>query len=179
MKQSRTSHKRYFNIIDRVMEARHRINTLGEEHLLHVFGVGSPLAGLLFFLAGADSIESISWIMNAKYFLVYQDKIGARKVSEKTTMCTTNVKWDEYCCSCPICENKELSEIESLMKKSGNKGFQNRDMHNAYVYQQIAFEAKDALRENRLIEFCKEKLGNNRFFKGILAYTLKKLDKLC
>ncbi len=177
MKQSSTSHTRYFNIIDRVMEARKQLNTLNEEHLLHVFGVGSPLAGLLFLLAGADSIESISWIMNAKYFLVYQDKIGARKVSHQTTMCTTSVKWDEYNCFCPICRNKTLKEIEQLMKMGGNEGFMNRAMHNAYVYQQILLEAKYAINEHRLIEMCVDKLGNHRFFKGILKYALKKLEK--
>ncbi|MHA1212524.1 MAG: hypothetical protein ACTSSH_08690, partial [Candidatus Heimdallarchaeota archaeon] len=164
-------------IIDRVMEARHQLDTLDKNKLLHVFGVGSPLAGLLFLLAGADSIESISWIMNAKYFLVYQDKIGARKVSEKTTMCTTSVKWDEYCCNCPICIGKSLADIEAKMKMGGNEGFKNRAMHNAYVYQDILIEAKDALKENRLIDLCKEKLGTHRFFKGILKYTLKKLEK--
>ncbi|NHJ33603.1 MAG: tRNA-guanine transglycosylase [Asgard group archaeon] len=177
MKQSSTSHTRYFNIIDRVMEARKQLNSINEELLLHVFGVGSPLAGLLFLLAGADSIESISWIMNAKYFLVYQDKIGARKVSKQTTMCTTSVKWDEYNCFCPICRNKTLKEIEQLMKMGGNEGFKNRAMHNAYVYQQILLEAKLAINEHRLIEMCKEKLGNHRFFKGILKYALEKVEK--
>ncbi|NHJ84284.1 MAG: tRNA-guanine transglycosylase [Asgard group archaeon] len=177
MKQSYTSHTRYFNIIDRVIAARKQLNTLDENRLLHVFGVGSPLAGLIFLLSGADSIESISWIMNAKYFLVYQDKIGARKVSKKTTMCTTSVKWDEYCCTCPICSGKDLEVIEALMKIGGNEGFKNRAMHNAFVYQRILGEAKEALKENRLIDFCKEKLGKHRFFKGILTYTLEKLEK--
>lgn len=177
MKQSSTSHTRYFNIIDRVLEARKQLNSISEDLLLHVFGVGSPLAGLLFLLAGADSIESISWIMNAKYFLVYQDKIGARKVSEKTTMCTTSVKWNEYNCSCPICSKQDLEEIERKMKLGGNEGFKNRAMHNAYVYQQILVEAKEAIGENRLTDFCKEKLGNHRFFKGILKYALEKVEK--
>ncbi|MBN1328264.1 MAG: tRNA-guanine transglycosylase [Candidatus Heimdallarchaeota archaeon] len=177
MKQSYTSHTRYFDIIDRVIAARNQLNNLGDNRLLHVFGVGSPLAGLIFLLSGADSIESISWIMNAKYFLVYQDKIGARKVSKKTTMCTTSVKWDEYCCTCPICNDKDLEDIEALMKIGGNEGFKNRAMHNAYVYQSILVEAKEALEENRLIAFCKEKLGDHRFFKGILTYTLEKLEK--
>ncbi len=176
MKQSSTSHKRYFSIIDRVIEARKALNKIDDNILLHIFGVGSPLAGLLFLLSGADSIESISWIMNAKYFLVYQDKIGARKVSNQTTMCTTSVKWNEYDCNCPICDNLPLSEIEEKMKTSGNIGFQNRAMHNAYVYQKILVEAKEAINENRLVELCKEKLGNHRFFKGILNYTLKKLE---
>ncbi|MBK5113629.1 MAG: tRNA-guanine transglycosylase [Candidatus Heimdallarchaeota archaeon] len=177
MKQSSTSHTRYFNIIDRVMEARKQLNTINEELLLHVFGVGSPLAGLLFLLAGADSIESISWIMNAKYFLVYQDKIGARKVSKQTTMCTTSVKWNEYNCTCPICRNKDLEEIEQKMKMGGNEGFKNRAMHNAYVYQQILVEAKEAISEHRLTDFCIEKLGKHRFFKGILKYALEKVEK--
>ncbi len=177
MKQSSTSHTRYFNIIDRVIEGRKQLNSNSEDLILHLFGVGSPLAGLLFLLSGADSIESISWIINAKYFLVYQDKIGARKVSNKTTMCTTSVKWDQYCCSCPICNNANFEEIEQKMKLGGNEGFRNRAMHNAYIYQQILVEAQDALKENRLIEFCKEKLGEHRFFKGILKYTLKKLAK--
>lgn len=176
MKQSSTSHKRYFTIIDRVIEARKGLNEIDDNILLHIFGVGSPLAGLLFLLSGADSIESISWIMNAKYFLVYQDKIGARKVSKKTTMCTTSVKWEEYNCTCPICDNVDLSDIEEKMKASGNIGFQNRAMHNAYVYQKILVEAKEAINENRLVELCKEKLGHHRFFKGILNYTLKKLE---
>ncbi len=176
MKQSSTSHKRYFSIIDRVIEARKGLNKIDDNILLHIFGVGSPLAGLLFLLSGADSIESISWIMNAKYFLVYQDKIGARKVSNKTTLCTTSVKWDEYNCTCPICDNLDLSVIEEKMKASGNIGFQNRAMHNAYVYQKILVEAKEAINENRLVELCKEKLGHHRFFKGILNYTLKKLE---
>lgn len=176
MRQSNTSHKRYFNIIDRVFEARKQLNTLNENKLLHVFGVGSPLAGLLFLLAGADSIESISWIMNAKYFLVYQDKYGARKASDRKTLCTTSVKWDEYDCSCPICKRKDIKEIEQLMKKGGNEGFKNRAMHNAYVYQRILYHAKAALRKNQLIEFCEERLGQHRFFKGILRYTLDKLQ---
>ncbi|NHJ84533.1 MAG: tRNA-guanine transglycosylase [Asgard group archaeon] len=177
MKQSSTSHTRYFNIIDRVFEARLQLNKLNDDLLLHVFGVGSPLAGLLFLMCGADSIESISWIMNAKYFLVYQDKIGARKVSKKTTMCTTSVIWDEYHCTCPICKENDLEDIERMMKMGGNDGFKNRAMHNAYVYQHILVEAKEALEEDRLIDFCKEKLGNHRFFKGILTYTLNKLKK--
>ncbi|MFW9922342.1 MAG: tRNA-guanine transglycosylase [Candidatus Thorarchaeota archaeon] len=176
MKQSSTSHTRYFNIIDRVIEARKELNKIDENILLHIFGVGSPLAGLIFLLCGADSIESISWIMNAKYFLVYQDMIGARKVSKKTTMCTTSVKWEEYQCNCPICKDHTLVEIEKIMKQGGNIGFQNRAMHNAYVYQQILKEAKIAITENRLIDLCQEKLGNHRFFKGILKYTIKKLE---
>jgi tRNA-guanine family transglycosylase len=176
MKQSNTSHKRYFNIIDRVIEARKQLNKIDQNKLLHIFGVGSPLAGLIFLLAGADSIESISWIMNAKYFLVYQDKYGARKVSDKKTLCTTSVKWEEYDCSCPICKKRELTEIEELMKKRGNEGFKNRAMHNAFVYQRILYHAKDAIRKNRLIEFCEERLGQHRFFKGILRYTLEKLQ---
>ncbi|MEA2069792.1 MAG: tRNA-guanine transglycosylase [Asgard group archaeon] len=175
MKQKSTSHKRYFNIIDRVFAARKKINELGNEKLLHVFGVGSPLAGLLFLLCGADSIESISWIMNAKYFLVYQDKIGARKVSKKTTMCTTSIRWENYDCQCPICKGLSREEIEAKMKKRGNEGFQNRAMHNAYVYQDILSEAREAIFENRLVELCKDKLSHHRFFKGILKYTLEKI----
>ncbi|NHJ49674.1 MAG: tRNA-guanine transglycosylase [Asgard group archaeon] len=176
MQQRNTSHKRYFNIIDRVFEARQQLNSLDDNILLHLFGVGSPLAGLLFLLAGADSIESISWIMNAKYFLVYQDKYGARKVSQKTTMVTTPVKWDEYECRCPICKDQDLKEIEQLMKISGNDGFRNRAMHNAFVYQRILYNARAAIRENRLMEFCEEQLGSHRFFKGILKYTKEKLQ---
>jgi tRNA-guanine family transglycosylase len=177
MKQRNTSHKRYFNIIDRVIEARQQLNKIDDMKLLHLFGVGSPLAGLLFLLAGADNMESISWIMNAKYFLVYQDKYGARKVSSQTTLCTTPVKWEEYDCRCPICKNKDLEEIESLMKLGGNEGFKNRAMHNAFVYQRIFYNAKAAARENRLVEFCVEQLGSHRFFKGILKYTINKLKK--
>jgi len=179
MKQSSTSsHTRYFNIIDRVIDARLKLNEIDENKLLHIFGVGSPLAGLIFLLCGADSIESISWIMNAKYFLVYQDKIGARKVSKQTTMCTSRVKWEEYNCTCPICSGLDLSIIESKMKLNGNKGFQNRAMHNAYVYNQIAIEAKEAIEDNRLFELCVEKLGKHRFFKGILKYATKKIEEL-
>lgn len=178
MKQSSTSHKRYFAILDRVLLARREINKVDENKILHAFGVGSPLAGLLFLLCGADTIESISWIMNAKYFLVYQDKIGARKVSKKTTMCTTSVRWENYQCSCPICANQPREVIEQKMKKRGVQGFKNRALHNAHVYQEIIEEARIALRENRLIELCKEKLGEHRFFKGILEYTLKKLREL-
>lgn len=179
MRQSSTSsHKRYFNIIDRVIDARIELNKTNENSLLHIFGVGSPLAGLIFLLCGADSIESISWIMNAKYFLVYQDKIGARKVSKKTTMCTTSVKWEEYNCNCPVCTNLELYEIEKKMKMNGNEGFKNRAMHNAYVYKHILDEAKEAINDNRLYDLCKEKLGKHRFFKGILRYATKKLEDL-
>jgi 7-cyano-7-deazaguanine tRNA-ribosyltransferase len=178
MKQSKTSHKRYFTIIDRVIEARQKLNSLGEEKLLHLFGVGSPLAGLLFLLCGADSIESISWIMNAKFFLVYQDKIGARKVSKKTTMCTTSVRWEKYSCHCPICDGQSPEIIQQRMKQGGNEGFQNRAMHNAYIYRDILLQAREAIHDNRLIAFCKEKIGKHRFFKGILEYTLKKLEHL-
>jgi tRNA-guanine family transglycosylase len=177
MKQKSTSHKRYFKIIDQVMEIRKELSKIDEEALLHIFGVGSPLAGLLFLLSGADSIESISWIMNAKYFLVYQDKIGARKVSKKTTMCTTSVDWEHFSCNCPICNGLSGEIVAKKMQKSGNIGFQNRAMHNAYVYQAILQEAKQAVHEERLVEFCKEKLGEHRFFKGILKYTLKKIEK--
>ncbi|MBD3193367.1 MAG: tRNA-guanine transglycosylase [Candidatus Heimdallarchaeota archaeon] len=178
MKQSSTSHKRYFTILDRILLVRKELNKIDEDKILHAFGVGSPLAGLLFLLCGADTIESISWIMNAKYFLVYQDKIGARKVSKQTTMCTTSVRWENYQCSCPICANQPRDKIEQKMKKRGSPGFKNRALHNAYVYQEIIEEARIALRENRLIELCKEKLGEHRFFKGILKYTLKKLNEL-
>jgi len=177
MKQSFPSHKRYFKIIDKVIRARELLNSLEGNHLLHIFGVGSPLAGLLFLLAGADSIESISWIMNAKYFLVYQDKIGARKVSQKTTMCTTSVNWSEYSCSCPVCHGNTIAVVEAKMKLRGNEGFKNRALHNAYIYQQIAAEATKAIKENALLQLCQEKLGQHRFFKGILRYTLEKLEK--
>ncbi|MHA1355316.1 MAG: hypothetical protein ACTSR1_09115, partial [Candidatus Heimdallarchaeota archaeon] len=58
MKQTSTSHKRYFNIIDRVIEARKELNKINPDILLHVFGVGSPLAGLLFLMCGADFLDN-------------------------------------------------------------------------------------------------------------------------
>lgn len=177
MKQSFPSHKRYFKIIDKVIRARELLDSLEGNPLLHIFGVGSPLAGLLFLLAGADSIESISWIMNAKYFLVYQDKIGARKVSKQTTMCTTSVQWDSYSCSCPVCKGLPIDQVEEKMKLRGNEGFKNRALHNAFIYQHIAAEATKAIKENTLLSLCREKLENHRFFKGILHYTIDKLQK--
>ena len=134
---------RWWLLARRLQEAR---RLLGWDVWIHLLGVASPHnIGLLYF-AGADSMDSKTYIIAAAKRLYYQSP--GRKPAR------IELKRDSFKdkprdrCSCPIC-----GIVESFEQLRDNTRL--LALHNLYVTLQAARKVAQAHLENKLLEYIK------------------------
>ena len=133
----------------RLQEAR---RLLGWGVWLHLLGVASPHNIALLYLAGADSMDSKTYIIAAAKRLYYQ--LPGRKPARIELK--RNSLWGKPRdrCNCPICTTaesfKQLRDNSRLLT-----------LHNLHVTLQAAQKAAQAYLENKLLGYTKQLAEDN------------------
>ena len=126
---------------------------------LHVFGVGNSVAALIHLLGLADSIDTSSPLMDARYGVIRDPEtysvlvVTGRKKGKRTTPREIASR-----CSCPVCRSNP-----GLLAEWGRRGVLARTLHNAY-------HLLEALRSP---ERAAQLVLRNRALRGLLARKLE------
>jgi len=127
--------------------------------LLHVFGAGSPFSMRLFFLLGADSLDTRSWVTNAWFGKIVLPHNGRVKVKDLIKRHGPKAK----ICKCPICMQGTLRDLQlSRMKRSA---------HNAYVYIREFRSILREIREGSFEEKTLQILSESSYFRRYAKYV--------
>lgn len=114
---------------------------------LHVFGVGGTTTMHLMFALGVDSLDSIGWRLKAGYGAVQLPGLGDRFTGSRYRRNRTLLIEDKVAkealieCQCPVCQEHNALE-ERLMAL--DQSFNNRALHNAWVFVQEAKAFQEA-----------------------------------
>ncbi|MEW6424676.1 MAG: hypothetical protein AB1523_08000 [Bacillota bacterium] len=131
---------------------------------LHVFGVGGTTTMHLIFALGVDSIDSIGWRLKAGYGAIQLPGIGDRftgdKKREKRTLLKDDGKAKEALldCQCPVC--REHATLENRLAAL-DKSFNNRALHNAWVFVQEAAAFRTQVEADMVEVFVRQRLQHS------------------
>lgn len=144
-------------VLDLILHLRKKLPNA----FIHVFGMGSILTMHLAFLAGADSVDSQSWVRSAGYGKIQIPGNGQLFVKKEQNKYKFE-QWSKEApvklnCDCPICSFKGK---ESLAR---SKRF--RAIHNAYALCSEAQMISRMMRSGEYVEFVKERLKKTVLFK--------------
>ena len=169
---------------------------------IHAFGIGGTMAYLAI-LCGVDSYDSNGWIQKSAYGVIQLPGISDRFLRKETHNRPYLIKNRKQ----RNCENP-INEIDIFMKcncaaclpfykknwkdsdwKNKQKAFIGRDynskllraIHNVSLYQSEILRIREALREDNLLDFIKNRLKFSIYFKYIKFIELlhnKDLDNL-
>lgn len=136
---------------------------------IHVFGMGSILTMHLAFLAGADSVDSQSWIRSAGYGKIQvpgNGQLFVRKNDKKYKF----KQWSKeapknFDCDCPICLEKGKKSL------AWSKKF--RAIHNAYTLCSEAQIVSKMIKNGEYVDFIKQRLKNTVLF-NLFKYVQSK-----
>ncbi len=130
----------------RLQETRRLI---GWDKWLHILGVASPHNIPLLYAAGADSMDSKTYIIAAAKRLYYQPP-GAKPAR----IDLRNADGAKPSCTCPACSTAEtLSELRSDTKRLA--------LHNLHATLEAAHQAAKAHEENRLHQLLRQLARSN------------------
>ncbi len=131
---------------------------------LHVFGVGGTTTMHLMFALGVDSLDSIGWRLKAGYGAVQLPGLGDRFTGIRCRKNRTLLMDDEVAkaalleCQCPVClEHDSLEGRLTALDRS----FDNRALHNAWVFVQEANACQEAIRTDSIESFVVQRLRHS------------------
>ncbi len=131
---------------------------------LHVFGVGGTTTMHLMFALGVDSLDSIGWRLKAGYGAVQLPGLGDRLTGARPRGGRTLLMLDDdakslLCeCQCPVCRGRKTFEARLDALASS---FNNRAMHNAWVFVQEAAEFRERVRTGGVEQFTCDRLRSS------------------
>jgi tRNA-guanine family transglycosylase len=143
----------------RLLDAFHTLNELvPSEKIIHVMGAGSPLSMRFYYLLGAKSLDTRSWLTNAVFGKLVMPGNGRASVSDLIQRYGPRA----HLCECPACKDCELIDLAHSRKR--------RAIHNALVYleefRKIDREIKDGVFEETTRRLMKDKI----YFRRILNH---------
>ena len=147
---------KWWLLAQRLQEAR---RLLGWGTWIHLLGVASPRNTALLYTAGADSMDSKTYIIAAAKRLYYQPS-GARpaRISLRETSPAQKPP-----CRCPGC-----ARHQTLQEMRANT--QSIALHNLSIALEAAREAREACRDGRLYELLKSQAKDNPRIRKALGY---------
>jgi 7-cyano-7-deazaguanine tRNA-ribosyltransferase len=131
---------------------------------LHVFGVGGTTTMHVMFALGVDSLDSIGWRLKAGYGAVqlpgFGDRFTGDRQRKKRTLLMDDEKATEALleCQCPVCQ--EHATLEKRLAAL-DKSFNNRALHNAWVFVQEADAFRAQIGTNSVESFVRERLQHS------------------
>jgi len=144
-------------IIGLVWSATHAIPKKQRAHVpVHTFGLAGPLIPFLVY-CGVDTFDSSRYMQEARAFRYTDHETRrARRILD--------MRRDELTCTCPICKNMDLQELQdALVTKSNNKVlatghfkskyYADLALHNLAVDEQIICETREAIEGEGLQEY--------------------------
>ena len=169
---------------------------------LHAFGIGGTMAYLAI-LAGIDSYDSNGWIQKSAYGVIQLPGISDRFLrkeahnrpylikNRKQRNCKGSINEIDIFmkCDCSACLPFYKKNWKDFDWKRKQKAFAGRDynskllraIHNVSLYQSEILRIREALREDNLLDFIKNRLKFSIYFKYIKFIELlhnKDLDNL-
>ncbi|WP_371801795.1 hypothetical protein [Candidatus Lokiarchaeum ossiferum] len=112
-----------------------------DEHRIHVLGASGQNSSHLCWYAGIDQTDSSSWRIKAAYGKIALIGVSEAKVSNVKSSFGVKAwkpKHDQLLkdCECPVCKHLSLPQKKEILGQGKSIGFNNRCIHNAYVYLQ-------------------------------------------
>lgn len=127
---------KWWLVVKRLQELRRLV---GWEVRVHLLGVASPQNVPLFFYAGADSMDSKTFIISAAKRLYYLPLgKGRARIELKAEL-------PKDSCNCPVCSNHDLEELREKTKLL--------TLHNLYVMLDSAKKARELCFSGQLKHF--------------------------
>ena len=163
----------------RLVRALQLVSFLRREYpdkLLHVFGAGSVSTMLILTQMGVDSMDTIGWRIKAAYGAIQLPGQSDRFVSPKldSPKCRRGLSPQETAllgkCECPVCRGQSLKERLKRMDNSVSFTFNNRAIHNCWVFTQELMTAQRAKAKGTLQELLEERMS-----RGYWAHALRSL----
>lgn len=142
-----------------VVKIVNQVKSLLPRSKIHVLGTGSALTMHLMFYAGADSLDTSAWRTKAAYGAIQMVGTGDRWISKnvrskKYTQLSREEKKILEDCKCTSCKSEG---IIGLREK-----FDNRAIHNAWIYQKEVSKARKMIHQNSYDKYVEELLKNTR-----------------
>ncbi len=159
---------------------------------IHCFSMGSALLMLLAFYAGADTVDSQSWIVSAGFKLAqlpghYVVRMARREYrsteafNEAMNLFAERLRWlaetEGF-----FTKNWQTGEVldlrspsvcrqyvETLVDWQSNENVHNRACHNLWVYNFEVRRARQAMAEGRFEQFLESRLAHTRYYRALLA----------
>jgi len=162
--QSDAPIKRHQSSRHLVIEVIRTIRAEFPNAFLHVFGVGGTTTMHLMFALGVDSLDSIGWRLKAGYGAVQLPGFGDRFTGDRQRKRRTLLKDDEKAketlleCQCPVCQ--EHATLEKRLADL-DKSFNNRALHNAWVFAQEAVAFQAQIEANTVEAFVRQSLQHS------------------
>jgi len=131
---------------------------------LHAFGVGGTTTMHFMFALGVDSLDSVGWRLKAGYGAIQLPGLGDRFTGNRRWENRTLLIEDEKAkrallsCRCPICQ--EHSTVEKRLKAL-DKSFNNRALHNAWVFVQEAATFRRQVETDSVEPFVSQRLQHS------------------
>lgn len=169
---------------------------------IHAFGIGGTMAYLAI-LCGIDSYDSNGWIQKSAYGVIQLPGISDRFLrkephnrpylikNRKQRNCKNPINEIDIFmrCNCAACLPFYKKNWKDINWKKKQKAFIGRDynskllraIHNVSLYQSEILKIREALREDKLLDFMKNRLKFSIYYKYIKFIELlhsKDLDNL-
>lgn len=168
------------------VEVIHHVRAFLPESQIHCFSMGSALLMLLAYYAGADSVDSQSWIVSAGFKLAqlpghYVVRMGKREYNNEDKFRASMRRFRarlaklarEEGFAAKDWQTGELLDltdrptrvryVESLVDLESNEHVHNRACHNLWTYNFEVRQYREAGEGDALDSFVKSRLGGTRY----------------
>ncbi|MDD2969720.1 MAG: tRNA guanosine(34) transglycosylase Tgt [Lachnospiraceae bacterium] len=152
------SHEEMYSVLEET------VPYLPENKPTYLMGVGTPANILEAVERGVDFFDCVYPSRNGRHGHVYTN-LG--KLNLFNAQFELDQRPIEEGCNCPACRRYSRAYIRHLLKAKEMLGMRLCVLHNLYFYNHMMEEIRDALDENRFVEYKKNKLA------GMLALDKK------
>ena len=152
------SHEEMYSVLEET------VPYLPENKPTYLMGVGTPANILEAVERGVDFFDCVYPSRNGRHGHVYTN-LG--KLNLFNVQFELDQRPIEEGCNCPACRRYSRAYIRHLLKAKEMLGMRLCVLHNLYFYNHMMEEIRDALDENRFVEYKKNKLA------GMLALDKK------
>lgn len=125
---------------------------LPEDKPRYLMGVGRPEDILEAVIRGIDMFDCVMPTRNARNGFLFTDK-GTVKLRNAVNKTSTAPIDDN--CSCYTCQNYSRAYLHHLDKAKEMLGSHLNTIHNLHYYQKLMRDIRQAIEENRLLDFAK------------------------
>lgn len=144
------SHEEMYSVLEET------VPYLPENKPTYLMGVGTPANILEAVERGVDFFDCVYPSRNGRHGHVYTN-LG--KLNLFNVQFELDQRPIEEGCNCPACRRYSRAYIRHLLKAKEMLGMRLCVLHNLYFYNHMMEEIRDALDENRFVEYKKNKLA--------------------
>jgi len=140
------------------------------DSFLHVFGIGSVSTMHLLFSLGVDSVDTLGWRLKAAHGAIQLPGVGDRFIAPNGKRKRKKLSEVEEVllekCRCPVCRGLKIEERKKKLSNGIKNGtFDNRAIHNAWVFYQECLTARRMIGRKKYLEFTAGRLKNTIYRK--------------